>query len=217
LVEVKVSTSAQDGRRASAETREIVIPHDPAAGRLTAVRNVLIQASLGQLKAHGHYERYTKLIEPNLLEQLLSRLAPGWIPLDLALAHYGACESLELGREDFEAMGEGVGERVQETMLVSPANKAREADFDLWQGLAALQRVWPRVFKGGSVQIVKVGPKEMLLEEVGFALNQYHYYRQSHLSALRTTYSALGTRITHTKVVSYNAVTDEMVVRVAWA
>jgi hypothetical protein len=211
-----LSTNARDGRR-TAETREIVIPHDPAAGPLTAVRNVLVQASLSQLKIHGHYERYTRLIEPHLLEQLLSSLAPGWIPVELVLAHYEACENLGLGREDFEAMGEGVGDRVQDTMLISPAKKAREADFDLWQGVHALQRVWPRVFKGGSVQVVKVGPRAMLVEELGFVLNRYQYYRQAHLAALRTTYGALGTRVTLVRVVSYHAGTDEMVVHVAWA
>jgi hypothetical protein len=211
-----LSTNARVGRR-TAETREIIIPHDPAAGPLTAVRNVLVQASLSQLKVLGHYERYTKLIEPHLLEQLLSSLAPGWIPLDLVLAHYEACEKLALGRDDFDAMGEAVGDRVQDTMLISPAKKERDVDFDLWQGIHALQRVWPRVFKGGSVQIVKVGPKAMLVEELGFVLNRYQYYRHAHLAALRTTYGALGTRITLTRVVTYNAATDEMVVHVAWA
>jgi hypothetical protein len=209
--------NARDARRTAAETREIVIPHDLTAGRLTAVRNVLVQASLSQLKLLGHYERYTTLIARELLEQLLSSLAPGWIPLDLVLAHYEACENLSLGSDDFEAMGEGVGDRVQETMLISPAKKAKDADFDLWQGVHALQRVWPRVFKGGSAQIVKIGPKAMLVEERGFVLNQFNYYRQSHLSALRATYGALGTRITLTRVVSYNSATDEMVVHVAWA
>jgi hypothetical protein len=198
-------------------TREIVIPHQPGVRPVTAVRNVLVQASLTQLKTLGHYERYTNLIAPRLLEELLSRLAPGWIPVELALAHYEACENLALRREEFDAMGAGVGDRVQDTLLVSPAKKAREADFDLWQAIHALHRVWPRVFQGGSVQVVKVGPKEMLVEEQGFVVSRYHYYRLSHVAALCAMYAALGTRVTLAKVASYDPASDELVVRVGWA
>jgi hypothetical protein len=87
----------------------------------------------------------------------------------------------------------------------------------MWQAIPALQRVWPRVFQGGSVQTVKVGSREVELEERGFALNRFHYYRQSHVAALRETYGAFGCRITLSKVMSYDPADDEMVVRVAWA
>jgi len=205
-----------DEHRGVAEPREIVIPHDPAAGPLTAVRNVMIQASLSELKAHGHYERYARLIDPSTLEQLLASVAPSWIPVDLALAHYAACERLSLTSDEFAAMGGGVGDRVQDTVLVSHAKKVRETNFDLWAAVDSLHRMWPRVFQGGSVQIVKVGPKEKLLEQRGFVLNRFYYYRQSHVAALCATYAALGTHVTSARVVSYSQSRDEMVVRVAW-
>ena len=56
----------------------------------------------------------------------------------------------------------------------------------------------------------------MLVEELGFAVSRFHYYRQTHVVALRATYSALGTHVTQAKVVSYNPARDEMIVRVAW-
>ena len=94
------------------------------------MRNALLQASLAQLKANGYYERYTGLIAPEMLEQLLSSLAP--------------------------------------------------------------------------------------VEEWGLRLNAYEYYSQGHVAALRSTYEALGTRITQLKVVSYAAPRDELVVSVRW-
>lgn len=196
--------------------REIIIPHDAEAGPVTAVRNVVIQASLVELKNNGYYDRYTTLIAPDILERLRLAIAPSWIEVDLALAHYAACDNLRLTPEEFEAMGKRVGHRVQETVLVSLAKKVREAGFDLCPAVGALHRMWPRLFQGGSVQVVKVGSKEKLLELRGFALNRYHYYRQAHLAALRATYAALGTRVAQTKVVSYDAAGDELVVGVAW-
>jgi hypothetical protein len=200
----------------SAASREILIPHDIAAGPVTAIRNMILQASLTELKTNGHYDRYTKLIDPSKLEQLTSSLAPGWIPIGLALAHYEACEDLNLSTDEFEAMGQQVGERVQDAMLVSLAKKVRDADFNLWAAVGPLHRMWPRLFQGGSVQVVKVAPKDKLLEERGFRLNRYNYYRHGHVAALRATYSALGARIVQLNVVSYNAARDEQVVHVGW-
>jgi hypothetical protein len=55
-----------------------------------------------------------------------------------------------------------------------------------------------------------------LLEERGFQLTQYQYYRQGHLAAIRASHAALGAHITLLKVDSYNETRDELVVRVAW-
>ena len=198
------------------ENREIIYAHEPAVMPLKAIRNVLLQASIAGLKAGGHYERYTSLMAPEMLEKLLSSMAPGWIPVEEALAHYAACDKLALTEEQFAAMGARVGDRVQETVLVSPAKNQKRASFDLRTAIGPLQRVWPRLFQGGSVQAVKVGPTELLLEEWGFRLNVYDYYRKSHLAALRSTYSALGARSSQTKIVHYDSARDEMVVSIRW-
>ena len=55
-----------------------------------------------------------------------------------------------------------------------------------------------------------------ILEEKGFGLTRYHYYREGHIAALRATYTAVGAHVLTTRVVSYSATADEMVVRVSW-
>jgi len=67
--------SNQDGR--VSETRSgvppayskprIVVAHSTDSRPVTAVKNMLIQASLGQIQNAGFYERYSKLIEPQVL------------------------------------------------------------------------------------------------------------------------------------------------------
>lgn len=204
------------GSGARAETREVLIAHDPESGPLTAVRNVIVQSSLAELKQHGHYEAYTKLMDPGVLEQLLFSLAPGWIPFDLAFAHYEACERLGLSDQHFAAMGRSVGGRVQETVLVSARKKAQEPGHDLMQSIGSLGRMFPRLFQGGSVQVVKVGPQALLYEERGFKLNCFNYYRQGHVAAVRAAHEALGVKIVELRALSYKAATDELVVRVEW-
>ncbi|HEY2733204.1 MAG TPA: hypothetical protein VGI70_04430 [Polyangiales bacterium] len=195
---------------------EIVLAHDPNAVPATAVRNVLIQSSLTELKATGYYDRYAALIAPEVLTELAANLGPGWIPIELALAHYEACDKMNLSAEDFALLGARVGDRVQGAVLVTSAKKKRDEDFDLWNVEAQLHRMWARLFQGGSLQVVKLGPKMKLLQARGIRLNRYHYYRQGHLAALRATHSAIGVELTTLQIASYDEANDELTVRLGW-
>ena len=196
--------------------RELLTPHDPAAVPLTAVKNVLLQASFAELREHGLYERYVRNIDPSVLRELqTASLAPGWIPVELAHLHYEACDRMQLGPADFDSLGRGVGNRVQNAVLVSLAKKVHEANYNLWLAVGPLNRMWPRVFQGGSVQSWKIGPRDLLLEEKGYSLNRYEYYRRAHIAALTATYEALGCTAT-VRITSYNEPRDEMTVCVSW-
>lgn len=203
-----------EGEPAS-DPREIIHAFPAAIAPLSAVRNVVIQASLAELKKHGHYDRYTTLIAPASLAQLLDlAIAPSWIPVQLALDHYDACERLQLNESQFEELGRSVGDRVQDVALVT--TKGVTDGRDLWQSVHALHRMWPRLFQGGAVQVVKVGPKALIMEERGFSLNRFHYYRVAHVAAVRATHAALGTQISSVRLVSHQPARDELVVRVEW-
>jgi hypothetical protein len=212
----KTSDDASTKATDNDQSRIVLIPHDPGAGPVTAIKNVLIQSSLAELKNHGHYERYSELMAADMLETLQLSLAPGWIPIELALAHYDACDRLELSPAQFAAIGNDVGDRVQDAVLISLAKKTRPANIDVDAVLGPLQRMWPRLFQGGSVQTVRVAPRVRLIEERGFRLNRYHYYRQGHLAALASTYRALGIHVADVRIERYDAINDEMIVRVSW-
>jgi hypothetical protein len=212
------SCSEPDSEAAAAATgtREILIPHAATVLPLTAVRNVFIQSSLAGLRAKGYYDRYVQLIDPAVLSQLLSSLAPGWIPLKLVDAHYEACEGLMLSPQNLTEIGGQVGHRLQESVLVSSAKRVRDADFDMWDVMLSLHRMWARLYQGGSVQVVKLGPREKLIETRGLSLFRFHYYRQTSLCAIAAAYRSLGAEATSVKIVSYSAKTHEMVVRTSW-
>jgi hypothetical protein len=57
-----------------------MIAHDLTAGPVTAIKNLLIQSSLVELKSHGHYERYAHLMAPDDLDTRQLSFAPGWTP-----------------------------------------------------------------------------------------------------------------------------------------
>lgn len=214
--EVANATDSRPEASLTPEGREIVFPHERDIKPCTAVRNVVIQSSLAQLQDAGYYERYLKLIDPQRLQELLSSLAPGWTPIDLAHAHYGACDKLGLGQEEVQKLGQRIGSRLQETALVSAAKRNRDADFDLWTAAGALYRMWARLYQGGSCQVIKLGPKEKLVELRAFALSRHRYYRYAQLAGIGAAYEALGVKIETLKIVSYNPAHDELSFRLTW-
>ena len=196
---------------------ELLIAHDPNAGEVTEVRTLVVQSSLAELKAHGYYERYAKCIAPATREDLESRVAPGWIPVAMVVEHYQACENMSLSNEELSAMGQSVGERLQSATLVTPAKKSREEDFDLWQIEAQIHRMWQRLYRGGSVQVTKLGPKEKHLEQRGYPMNHFRYYRQGALTALAAVHSAVGVQITQARIEKYEPATRTLSIRLRWA
>lgn len=199
------------------EAREIIVAHDPDAGPLTAVKNVVIQSSIAQLRTHGHFERYAKLVNPAVLEQLLAEVAPSWIPIAIVDQHYEACDNLMLSDDELVQMGFGVGNRVQETSFVTSAKSSRDDDFDMWSTAGSLRRLWARLYLGGSIQVTRLGPKDKLLEQRGFSLNRHRYYRLAQVASFRASHEALGVQLTCLKIVSYSASRDEIAFRLIWA
>lgn len=198
------------------ETNEIIVPHGADIHPVTAVKNVVLLSSLTQLENGGHLERYTELVDPEVLERVRSGLATEWAPIELAEAHYQACDGLGLNDDELAELGRRVGDRLQATTLVSSAKKVRELGFDHWEAGGSLYRMWARLYQGGSVQVVKVAARAKVLELVGFRLGRYRYYRNAQLFVIRAAHEALGAHLESVRNLSYNAVRDEMRVRIAW-
>jgi hypothetical protein len=197
-------------------SREIVVPHLANAGPVTAVKNVLIQFSLAQLKSEGHYERYAQLVEPAVLEELLQLLGPGWIPIELAHKHYEACERMRLEAAELAGVGVGVGQRLQQTVLVA-GTRGSPAELDMWKEVGSVLRMWPRVFRGGSVQLTKLGATESLVEQRGLALNRYAYVRQAQINVITAACAGLGLDSLKLEVAKYSATRDELTFHCSWS
>jgi hypothetical protein len=205
-----------DGGAAVYADGEVVIPHDPTRGPVTAVKSMLVQFSVAQVKYYGYFERYAQFIAPGLPEDLLSRLASSWLPVELVMAHYEACDKLGLSANEVARLATRVGEHLQERSYVSAAKKGRPRDFDLWTEIPVLHRMWDRLYQGGSVQVVKMGPKHQILELRGFPMNRVAYYRHAQIAVVGAAYRGLGCRLSRLEAVSSSAARDELVLRVAW-
>jgi hypothetical protein len=196
---------------------EILIPHEEEFQPVTAVRNTVLQASLGELREAGYFERYAIHIEPSVLHELSSNLAPSWVPIALVDAHYLACDAMGLKAEELQRIGQAVGVRVRQTSIVVADNRTSDAPVDVWTIVGQLHRAWKRVYQGGSVQIVKLGPRDELIELRGHSLYRHPYFRFASLAAIAAAHEAVGARIELIRIVRYEAQTHEVVIHLAWA
>lgn len=202
--------------RLSLPVGQVVIPHRNPIEPLSALRNTLLQSSLTKLRECGFYERYLQHVDPAVLDELSSNLAPGWVRIALAEAHYAACDAMALSDEELTSVGMGVGTRVRETSIVMPGKKSPDQKVDVWPVTPQLFRVWSRLYQGGSVQVSQLGPSEELLEFRGFTLNRYRYYRHANVAAIVGAHQAVGVLIQSARLVHYDATTHATMIRLAW-
>jgi hypothetical protein len=144
---------------------------------VTHVRSTLIQLSLSQLKASGHFEAYERLLPPADRSAIIDTFAPTWLPIVLAEAHYGACDGLALSPTELLKVGEAVGAKINSTLMSTLTRVARLAGITPWQFYSQVGRVWSRTFQGGAVGLTRVGPTESRIELRGLSLCRITYFR----------------------------------------
>jgi hypothetical protein len=153
----------------------------------THVRSTLLLSSVQSLRSQGLFERFSSHIEPKLRDVIVMSAAGVWLPMDVGLAHYRACDALGLTLGDQVQMGHQVGQRVQGNVLGLLIKTAKGAGVTPWMVLGQVARLWDRVFHGGAGPCVKeFGPKEAHVELVGLPLLGVAYFR----NAYRGTFQA---------------------------
>lgn len=201
----------------SDETREILVPHEPTRGALKAVRRVLVQSSLAKLRELGFYEPYRALVDPETLETITTQIGPGWLLLELAMAHYRACDALRLSDAQIDELGGLSGDKLAHTLLVARGNKTTDVEVSPWLAVGAFSRMGRRIHDGGSTQYVRLGPKQLLIESVGNPLFAIDYYRAAHLAFLRRAFGSLGVNVTESKLTAFRPQGAIVEVRLTWA
>jgi len=156
---------------------EVLISLPETLRPVSAVRSTLIQSSLDTLRKRGHFARYLTLVDPRFRERIIETIAPEWLDMDLALAHYGACDALALGHEELLEIGEAVGEHIQGTFVAMIVRRARVLGLTPWVPLSQFQRLWERLMTGGGVSLVRTGPNEARAEVCLLPLAKFAYFR----------------------------------------
>jgi hypothetical protein len=140
-------------------------------------RSTWIVSSQNALKQRGLFDRYLDLLPPNHRDTLAVAIVGGWMPIEVAVAHYRACEELALPAGDQLEIGRAVSRYLDNTLLSTAVRLARTSGATMWTPLSQLHRLWDRMFVGGGVCVYKVGPKEARIEFHECTLAPIGYFR----------------------------------------
>jgi hypothetical protein len=177
---------AEHGGAARA-TGEIVLAFPARINPVRNVRSTLLMGAMASLKSAGHFEAYCKAVAPAHRDVLLRAVAGTWIPGDTAMAHYVACDSLELSADVEAKLGGATFDRVRGTLLGTMLQLANGVGVTPWTLLGQIQRFWDRAYDGAGIQVRRLGPKDAHVDVVQCPFAETHYHR----NALRGLFRAV--------------------------
>jgi hypothetical protein len=144
---------------------------------VSAVRSTWIAASVTSLRKAGLFERYEKALPPGAYERIALCVAGSWMPIEEAIMHYGACESLGLAPDEVRARGEEVSLSIQRSLLDVVSKTARGAGVTPWTVIGFYPRIWAKVYQGGEIETISAGPKEVVIRVHQMPLARFRYFR----------------------------------------
>lgn len=173
---------------------DVVLAFPATVSPIRHVRSTLLLASMGALEKAGHRERWAALM-PGEAREALQYAVPGvWMRLELALAHYQACDQLGLSDEAAAQLGATTFARIKGTLLGTMLRMAQGAAVTPWTVLPHLQRFWNRAYDGAGIRIVKTGPKDAQVDLMQCALADTAYYRTALAGLLRSVLELFAAR-----------------------
>jgi hypothetical protein len=176
----------------------------------------LLQSSLHALREFGLYERWSAQIGRAERELIVEAIVPVWLPVDVAMAHYEACDRLQVDEAQQVLIGASVGARVQSALLTTAARLARNMGVTPDVAARCFSPLWARLFQGGSLQIEQVGPKDLTLEFRQSVLPRCPYFRRTLCGNVGSATQLMGRNVAYAKQVSYDAAKDRLLVKLSW-
>jgi hypothetical protein len=183
---------------------------------LTHAKGTWIASAVMGLREAGYIDAYRSKLEPRYVDVLTNLVPTEWQPVDVLLAHYDACDRLELTTSEALALADSVTNRAQGGVLAFTARVAKSTLVTPWVAMAQLNRLWSRVARGGGLGVFKLGPKEARVEVVQFPGSRYRYCQISMRGVLQSTLALFCGRVFVTELPAYASPT-QMAMRVAWA
>ena len=198
---------------------DVLVPFPVSLGReptATHCRGTLVVASQTTLKKRGHYDRYLKLMTPEHITAIASAVAQMWLPIDIGIAHYNACDALHLPTDEQLSMGGEVVHNLQRTFLGTVLKAAGSgAGITPLLGLQKFASVYSRSIKGGGGRVVRIGPKDVRVEFVGLPLAACGYFRTAYRGFIQAGCEFFAQRVVVTELRAFLS-PSTVAYRIAW-
>ena len=164
--------------------RELFVPFPESmrtAPETTAVRSTTVIVSRQGIKDRGYFEEYKKNLPAKSEAELEAAVAGVWLPIELGIDHYVACDRLKLGVLQEREMGGLALRKLGDTMMGTMAKSLGSAGIvSLWDVLRRYSMFFSANFRGGGSRVWKMGPKDAILEVCGFPLARVPYLRHAY-------------------------------------
>lgn len=185
------------------ETPKLVVDHSSTFGpNLLHVRGSLVVSSLQTLREAGLFERYLACLPPEHHDTILFALASSWLPRDVVMTHYAACDAMHLDERELSMIAQRVCNRIMGTFVSTLLRGARPAGSNVAAyALPAYPRIYDRMLQGGRVKIHLTGMKDAVIETSGIAMFRYRYFRLGYASLVRGT-GLMLTKVFHARELS---------------
>jgi hypothetical protein len=158
---------------------EILVEPPASAKPVSRVRSTILLASRSGVVEAGHGPRYDAALDP-ATRRAFDEAVPGvWLPIEVAKAHYRACDALNLGPNAIATIGRTTNDRVKKTIAGTFVHVFQEAGGNPWNVIPHWQRFWDRGYDGGALRLTKLGPKDARVDLIGCTLCESHYYRHA--------------------------------------
>jgi hypothetical protein len=197
-------------------TSEILTQHQSATGpRVLWVRGTLVVSSLQTLRELNLIDRYLQCLPAANHDQLLFAPAASWLPVDLAMKHYLACETMALPEADLDNIGRHVSERIMGTFLGTIMRSSRTVGATLSPivPLRQYSRLWDRLLMGGACKVSTSGPKDARIESRGVPMFRYRYFRIAYTGLIRGA-GLMFAKVIHLRVRSDGD--DALIIDASW-
>lgn len=158
---------------------EVFLPF-PAPTRLqvpptTHVKGTWLASSLKTVRQHGRMDAYLAALPREHHAAILSTVISDWHPIELLMAHYEACDALNIPPNEVVQIGYEAVKHAHGGVIGMAVKLAANTVVTPWTILGQLQKLWERVFVGGGLGVFKLGPKEARVELVQFPCSRYRY------------------------------------------
>lgn len=140
-------------------------------------RSTWITASQATIRSRGLGPKYEQALDPQRREEILTVVAGMWLPMDLARAHYAACDTLNLPEDDLIEIGRLAMRKAHATTLSFITRLAKNAGVTPWAVFPQVPRILAQTMDGGAMAVLKLGPKDARVDVLGYPLAELRYNR----------------------------------------
>ncbi len=149
-------------------------------------RSTMLRSTVAILAQRGLYDRYVAELAPEHRDVITASVAAQWLPLEVGMAHYEACDRLGLTEIEQASIGWETSRRFHGPVMMTALRLAGSVSSP-WFAATLAHRNWGRVWKGSAMAVSRIGPEEALVELAGWPAARIGYARVAFRGALRGT------------------------------